>query len=169
MPRGCEERSACIGCGVPAIDGPTHRYMESSPGCWHAYGEVLAQEYSDEAFRAAHRLTSDTCAVQHPGRPSPQSIRSSPRGEHITIRFGGGHPECDCPTNVKLQIRPVSIMPAARLSPGRQHFGARPLPSTSRSTLASGSRGARPRRAREIYAPDRRRSSAAQRCRPRVR
>jgi hypothetical protein len=69
---------ACIGCGadVPAIDGPTHRYMESSPGCWQLYGEVLAREYSDLAFWASHRLTVDTYAVQHPGRPSLQTIQS---------------------------------------------------------------------------------------------
>jgi hypothetical protein len=68
----------CIGCGglVPDIQGPTHRYMESSPGCWQVYGELLAREYSDPAFFAVHRLTTDTYAVQHPGRPSPQSIQS---------------------------------------------------------------------------------------------
>src|SRR5678816_4348633 len=57
----------CIGCGglVPQMDGPTHRYMDSSPGCWHVYGEVLAREYGDQAFRVAHRLTVDSYAVQH--------------------------------------------------------------------------------------------------------
>lgn len=53
-----------------------HRYMESSPGCWAAFGEVLAREYSDFAYARAHRLTVDSYAVQHPGRPSPQSIQS---------------------------------------------------------------------------------------------
>jgi len=68
----------CIGCGgvVPQMDGPTHRYMESSPGCWQVYGQVLAREYSDRAFGALHRLTVDSYAVQHPGRPSPQTIQS---------------------------------------------------------------------------------------------
>ena len=68
----------CIGCGglVPRMNGPTHRYMESSPGCWDVYGEVLSREYSDRAFGALHRLTVDSYAVQHPGRPSPQSIQS---------------------------------------------------------------------------------------------
>ena len=68
----------CIGCGglVPQMDWPTHRYMESSPGCWYVYGEVLSREYSDLAFGALHRLTVDSYAVQHPGRPSPQSIQS---------------------------------------------------------------------------------------------
>ncbi len=71
-------RVACPGCGglFPDGDGPTHRYMESSPGCWAVYGEVLAREYSDPACWATHRLTVDAYAVQHPGRPSPQAIGS---------------------------------------------------------------------------------------------
>jgi hypothetical protein len=76
-----QERSLgirCIGRGglVPQMDGPTHRYMESSPGCWHVYGEVLSREYSDAAFGALHRLTVDSYAVQHPGHPSAQTIQS---------------------------------------------------------------------------------------------
>lgn len=68
----------CIGCGalVPDITGPTHRYMESSPGCWAIYGAVLAREYCSPADGAVHRLTVDAYAVQHPGKPSPQSIQS---------------------------------------------------------------------------------------------
>ncbi|MEZ6195868.1 MAG: DUF5946 family protein [Planctomycetota bacterium] len=73
-----ESRESCIGCGafVPAVDGPTHRYLEAAPGCWQLYGEVLSREYEDRAYWPSHRLTVDTYAVQHPGRPSPQSIRS---------------------------------------------------------------------------------------------
>ena len=69
---------SCVGCGgiFPDIEGVTHRYMESSPGCWAAYGEVLAREYSSPAYFEIHRLTVDTYAVQHPGQPSAQSIRS---------------------------------------------------------------------------------------------
>jgi hypothetical protein len=68
----------CIGCGglVPEMDGPTHRYLESSPGCWHLFGRVLALEYSDRAFGRLHRLTVDSYAVQHPGRHSPQTVQS---------------------------------------------------------------------------------------------
>jgi hypothetical protein len=68
----------CCGCGVilPQIDGPVHRYMESSPSCWATYGQVLAREFSDPGYMAVHRLTVDTYAVQHPGRPSPQAIQS---------------------------------------------------------------------------------------------
>jgi hypothetical protein len=50
--------------------------MESSPACWAAYGEVLAREYSDPAYFQVHRLGVDAYAVQHPGRPSPQTIQS---------------------------------------------------------------------------------------------
>lgn len=71
--------SACIGCGVilPNFIGPTHEYLESSPACWSKYSEVLAREYAaPELFRRVHRLTVDAYAVQHPGRPSAQSIQS---------------------------------------------------------------------------------------------
>jgi hypothetical protein len=50
--------------------------MESLPGCRATYGEVLAREYSDAAYASNHRLSVDAYAVQHPGRPSPQSIQS---------------------------------------------------------------------------------------------
>ncbi|MHB8425474.1 MAG: DUF5946 family protein [Gammaproteobacteria bacterium] len=68
----------CRGCGglFEEIQGPTHRYLEASPGCWAAYGEVLVREYSDPAYYRIHRLTVDAYAVQHPGQPSPQSIQS---------------------------------------------------------------------------------------------
>ena len=67
-----------MGCGalVPDVDGPVHRYIGASPGCWATYGELLAREFSDARAYAAHRLTVDTYAVQHPGGPSRQSIQS---------------------------------------------------------------------------------------------
>lgn len=70
--------SKCPGCGgrFDDIQGPTHRYMESSPGCWAAYGEVLAREYQDPEYFAVHKFTVDAYAVQHPGHPSPQTIQS---------------------------------------------------------------------------------------------
>ena len=40
------------------------------------FGEVLAREYSEEAFFRNHRLTVDAYALQHPGQTSPQSIQS---------------------------------------------------------------------------------------------
>jgi hypothetical protein len=50
--------------------------MESSPGCWAAFGRVLAREYEDPRYFAVHRLAVDAYAVQHPGVPSRQSIQS---------------------------------------------------------------------------------------------
>lgn len=68
----------CFSCGalVADIAGPVHRYMDSSPGCWAAFGEVLAREYSDLSFGRNHRLTVDAYALQHPDKQSPQSIQS---------------------------------------------------------------------------------------------
>jgi hypothetical protein len=69
----------CPGCGglfAPALP-VTHPYLESSPGCWAAFGEVLAREYSDRSLLDVHRLTVDAYAVQHPGtRRSRQAIQS---------------------------------------------------------------------------------------------
>lgn len=69
---------ACTGCGafVPDIEGPTHRYVGASPGCWAVYSEVVAREYGEYRYPSVHRLTVDTYAVQHPGTPSRQSIQS---------------------------------------------------------------------------------------------
>ncbi len=68
----------CFSCGglFPDIEGPVHRYMASSPGCWSVYGQVLAREYSDTSYFEVHRLTVDTYAVQHPGSTDRQSIQS---------------------------------------------------------------------------------------------
>jgi len=68
----------CFSCGglFPQIEGPTHRYMDSFPGCWACFGKVLAREYSDDQYWKMHRLTVDAYAVQHPGQLSPQAIQS---------------------------------------------------------------------------------------------
>ena len=69
----------CPGCGaiVPRVEGPTHRYLVSAPGCWRAFGEVLAAEFGDPLFFPVHAMTVDTYALQHPGTPSQQTIRSA--------------------------------------------------------------------------------------------
>jgi hypothetical protein len=68
----------CFSCGgeYPNIEGPVHRYMTSSPGCWAIYGELLAREYSNPLYFSVHRLTVDAYAVQHPGSTDRQSIQS---------------------------------------------------------------------------------------------
>lgn len=68
----------CCGCGedFPESTGPTHSYMLSSPGCWDAYGRVLAREYENPQYARLHRLTVDAYAVQHPGVDGPQARNS---------------------------------------------------------------------------------------------
>ena len=68
----------CPGCGsrLPAMDGPTHAYMLSSPACWAAFGQILAREYSTPELMEIHRLSVDTWAVQHPGDGSRRAIQS---------------------------------------------------------------------------------------------
>ncbi|KGE70833.1 DUF5946 family protein [Spirochaeta lutea] len=69
----------CPFCGLQSdvIQGPTHRYLVSTPGCWKVYGDVLAREYEDFRFFRLHDLTVDAYALQHPGEPSDQTIRSA--------------------------------------------------------------------------------------------
>ena len=78
MPEPVLNTSKCFSCGgeYPDIDGPVHRYMTSSAGCWAVYGEVLAREYADPGYFEVHRLTVDAYAVQHPGANDRQSIQS---------------------------------------------------------------------------------------------
>src|SRR3954452_19975323 len=71
----------CVGCGalVPDIDGPTHPYLGSSPGCWQAFGELTARRYAGGASTGddtIFRLAVDTYATQHPGVPGRQSSQS---------------------------------------------------------------------------------------------
>ena len=63
------EISVCPGCGsrLPAVEGPIHAYMTSSPGCWAAFNAVIAREFSDPDLMAVHRLSVDAWAV-FPGR-----------------------------------------------------------------------------------------------------
>ena len=74
-----ENSIACIGCGalVPDSNGPTHKYLDASPGCFALFSEVLANEYSDFRYARVHHLTTDTYPLQHPGTPSPQTIQSA--------------------------------------------------------------------------------------------
>ncbi len=72
------EGNVCFSCGGEYIlsDGPVHRYMDSSPGCWAAFGEILTREYSNPSYFEVHQLTVDAYAVQHPGKKDRQSIQS---------------------------------------------------------------------------------------------
>jgi hypothetical protein len=70
--------------------------MTGSPGCWGAFGEVLAREYQSPAlFAACHRLTVDAYAVQHPGDPddrrASQSVWLHYRSLRAVIQDGASH------------------------------------------------------------------------------
>jgi hypothetical protein len=75
--------AACPGCGArfASITGPVHDYMESSPACWKAFGEVLARSYQNPHW-GGQRLCVDAYAVQHPGGDSRQAIQSV--GVHLS-------------------------------------------------------------------------------------
>lgn len=76
---------------VPDLDGPTHPYMGTSAGCWALYGELLAREYGDPRWFAAHRLTVDAYAAQHPGRidrRASQSVTIHLIALHLTLERG---------------------------------------------------------------------------------
>jgi len=60
---------------VPDINGPTHRYMGASPGCWALYSK-LSEEAGDFRYMRSHQLTVEAYCAQHPGVPSPQAVRS---------------------------------------------------------------------------------------------
>lgn len=70
--------AVCPGCGsrLPAVDGPVHAYMTSTPACWAAFNAVIAREFGDPSLMAVHRLTVDAWAVQHPGDGSRRAIQS---------------------------------------------------------------------------------------------
>jgi hypothetical protein len=69
----------CVGCGglFPDVSGPTHPYLESSPGCAATCAEVFACHYEDmPLYGDVYRLANDAYAVQHPGGRSRQAIQS---------------------------------------------------------------------------------------------
>jgi hypothetical protein len=72
---GSRPSVVCVGCGgvVPDIDGPVHRYMTASPGCWRAYTELLGGGLPPSP---AAGLAVDAYAITHPGVPGPQSTPS---------------------------------------------------------------------------------------------
>jgi hypothetical protein len=62
---------------VDNIIGEPHKYIGATQGCWDLYGEILAKEYGEYDYpELTHRLTVDTYAIQHPGKPCRQAIQS---------------------------------------------------------------------------------------------
>jgi hypothetical protein len=67
----------CLGCGalVPDIEGSTHEYMLSAPGCWSLFNRVAVQQYEIASFDL-RRLAVDAYAVQHPGTTDRRAVQS---------------------------------------------------------------------------------------------
>jgi hypothetical protein len=62
---------------VPRIDGPIHRYMLASPGCWAGYTQMSADPGVAAAVPPSiGPLMVDAYAVQHPGLANPQATQS---------------------------------------------------------------------------------------------
>ena len=100
--------------------------MLSSPGCWSAYGELLAREYQDAAlFGAVHRLTVDAYALQHPGDPEDRRARQSV-GVHYAALY----------LALELNTPHAAIAATMRKLVGRDFVALPPRPATFAMTLA---------------------------------
>ncbi|MHA7871657.1 MAG: DUF5946 family protein [Hyphococcus sp.] len=69
----------CPDCGADfaLADGVTHAYLGGSPACWAAFNDVLAREFQDATYFAAHQFTVDAYTVQHPGDQSDRRAAQS--------------------------------------------------------------------------------------------
>ena len=91
----------CV-CGfeAPAIDGPRHSYFNNTGGCWAAFGEVIAREYTTPALFEVHTLNVDTYAAQHPGGAHPdKSVAIHLVGLYLALERGV--PATEVPRNHK--------------------------------------------------------------------
>jgi hypothetical protein len=79
--------STCPGCQalLPAIDGPTHRYIGASPACWALYSALQSGGEPPLAPAPANALLVDAYAAQHPGMPSSQAIQSVAVHDVLTL------------------------------------------------------------------------------------
>ena len=82
-------------CELIAGSSSTHPYLGASASCWALYNVILAREYSSPALmKSVHRLTVDTYAAQHPGRPerrTTQSVWVHLVGLHLVLERGLGN------------------------------------------------------------------------------
>ena len=84
---------------VPDTEGPTHRYMGSSPGCWEAFNVLLEMEYGDEGYWRSHQLTVDAWAVQHPGVESRVTLQS------VAVHLFGLYMQLECGAREAERVR----------------------------------------------------------------
>ncbi|MCA9874798.1 MAG: hypothetical protein KC441_14105 [Anaerolineales bacterium] len=78
----------CPGCLVqlPAVGGPTHRYIGASGACWDLFAALSNGGSPPLAPGPLNGLLVDAYAAQHPGVPSNQSIQSV--AVHVLVLYG---------------------------------------------------------------------------------
>lgn len=96
-----------------------HDFMESSPACWSAFGEVLAAEYASPDLLPVHRLSVDAYAVQHPCGESRQTIQTV--GLHLArLYIQPEHPRPPRETNEVMRGFATRKASLQRLTPPRR-------------------------------------------------
>lgn len=83
------EYTPCFGCGAPSLnlEGESHAYMLSSPGCWAMFCEIMNREFSDLRYWKGHQFTVDAYAVQHVGLKKDKRAVSSVH-IHLAALYG---------------------------------------------------------------------------------
>jgi len=68
----------CPACGLtaPITSGPSPDEVNASAGCFALYGELLALEFTDPAYRRVHQVTVDAYAAQHAGGTSRREVQT---------------------------------------------------------------------------------------------
>lgn len=61
---------------IPVPPGLWRPSEGASPGCWAAYGDLVAREYGEWANPPIHRLTVATYAAQHPREETLKATQS---------------------------------------------------------------------------------------------
>ena len=123
----------CVGCGaaVPDIDGPTHRYMTSAPACWQRYGELLNAFHARPTQISASIMCVDTYAIQHPGTPNPQAIRSV--AVHLLNLYS--YLVLGRPVNIPQVTFPGKALPSTKAPPLTDPFWLEPPSFAGRLTV----------------------------------
>jgi hypothetical protein len=61
---------------APESAGPAPDERNASRACWALFGELLARDYSDPAYRAVHQIVVDAYTAQHAGGASRREVQS---------------------------------------------------------------------------------------------
>jgi hypothetical protein len=92
----------CFSCfaSVARVEGPSHAYMLSSPGCWKLFTELLDTLRGDDAAAgSALQNAVDAYAVQHPGSPGRREAQSV--HVHLVSLYLGLERGFDAPARIR--------------------------------------------------------------------